>query len=70
MRQMKQEYGTQIDTQIIDLEAMLRATEMDVRGVDRNFRKLHKALIRRPQEQKGDWGRRALRLIFRWDICE
>lgn len=68
-RLLKQDFGKKIDAQIIDLEAMLQMTEMDARGVDHNFKKLHKALGRRPKEQKGDWGRRVLRLIFKWDIC-
>lgn len=66
---LKQKFGTKIDAQIIDLESMLRMTEMDDRGADRQFRNLHEALIRGPQEQKGDWGRRALRLLFQWNTC-
>lgn len=69
-RLLKQDHGTEIDSQIIDLEAMLRTSEMEARGIDRNFKKLHKAIMRSPQEQKGDWGRRALRAMFKWDIHE
>lgn len=69
-RVLKQDFGTKIDAQIIDLEALLRATEMEARGIDRDFRKLYKSIRRRITEQKVDWGRRVLRRIFKWDIGE
>lgn len=69
-RLLKQDFGTTIDSQIYDLEAMLRTSEMEARGVDRDFRQLYKDLTRRPGEGKSDWGRRVLRIVFRWDIRE
>lgn len=69
-RLMKQDFGTKIDAQIVDLEAMLRMTEMEARGVDQAFRELHKAVGLRPGEQKVDWGRRVLAHIFKWDISK
>lgn len=67
-RLLKQAYGTKIDSQIIDLETMLRMTEIETREIDRDFRKLQKAFVRRPTEQKIDWGRRVLRSVFKWDV--
>lgn len=69
-RLLKQAYGTKIDSQIIDLETMLRMTEIEGRQIDRGFRKLQKTFIRRPMEQKVDWGRRVLRSVFKWDVCK
>lgn len=67
-RILKQSFGSKIDSQITDMESMLRVTEMEDRAVDRNFRRLYNALERQSHEQKGDWGRRVLRLVFKWDI--
>lgn len=69
-RLLKQDFGTTIDSQIYDLEAMLRTSEMEARGIDRNFRKLHKDLTRRAGKGKADWARRVFRIVFKWDICE
>lgn len=69
-RLLKQDFGTTIDSQIYDLEALLRTSEMEARGIDRSFRKLHKDLTRHAGEGKGDWARRVLRIVFKWDICE
>lgn len=67
-RIVKQCFGTQIDAQIIDLEAMLRMTEIEARVIDWNFRNLHTALAHQPGEGKIDWGCRVFRLIFKWDL--
>lgn len=65
---LKQRYGTKIDSQVHDLQAMLSAQELEVRGVDAEFLKVWSDVSKVGRGQNSDWKRSALGRIFRYDI--
>lgn len=65
---LKQKYGTKIDSQVQDLEAMLAAQELEVRGVDAEFLRVWADVNKGGRSLSADWKRSALGRIFRYDI--
>ncbi|KAE9388861.1 hypothetical protein BT96DRAFT_947302 [Gymnopus androsaceus JB14] len=69
-RMLKQRYGTKIDSQVHDLQAMLSAQELEVRGVDAEFLKVWSDVSKVGRGQNSDWKRSALGRIFRFMVEE
>jgi len=67
-RVLKEKYGTKISSQVHDLEALLLAQQMEVRGLDADLVKVWSDISKAGRGQTADWKRSALGRIFRYDI--